>query len=343
MAANKKAHAVRLTSGFGIDKLTPGEIEVPEPKPDEVLIRVRAVSLNYRDLLVTLGKYNPKQHMPLILCSDGAGEVEAVGEKVTEFKPGDRVAGTFFQDWVSGEANRETGASALGGALDGMFTTYRVLSKNGVVHLPGHLSFEEGATLPCAALTAWQTLMEAAHIKAGDIVLLLGTGGVSIFGLQFALMNGARAIITSSSDEKLKRARELGASDTINYRSNPDWEKEVFALTNKRGVDAVVEVGGAGTFPKSLRSLRIGGHIGVIGNLSGIETSINLGYILQAHAHVHGIYVGSRKMFEDMNRAIALHKMQPVIDRVYDFTDYRSALEHMQRGEHFGKIVIRLT
>lgn len=342
MPSTRNARAVRLTSGFGIEKLSVDSIEIQDPGLGEVLVRVRAVSLNYRDLLTTIGKYNPKQHVPLILCSDGAGEVEAVGPGVTRFRVGDRVASTFFQNWTAGEATRDAAPSALGGALDGMFTTLRVLSQEGLVSVPEHLSFEEAATLPCAAVTAWHTLFNAAFLKAGDTVLVLGTGGVSIFALQFAVMNGARVIITSSRDEKLKRARELGAADTINYRTTPDWEKEVQRLTDKRGVDVAVEVGGADTFLKSVRSLRIGGHLGVIGNLSGIETTINLGYILQSNAHVHGIYVGSRKMFEDMNQAISLNKLRPVIDHVYNFPDWRTAIEDMQRGEHFGKIVIRL-
>jgi NADPH:quinone reductase-like Zn-dependent oxidoreductase len=342
MADTQIARAVRLTSGFGIDKLSLDDIEVPEPRADQVLVRIRAVSLNFRDLLVSTGKYNPKQPMPVILCSDGAGEVVATGAAVTRFKPGDRVASTFFQNWISGESTSQAAPSALGGALDGVFTTHRALSQDGVVQFPDHLSYEEAATLPCAALTAWNTLMVAGKLKTGDTVLLLGTGGVSIFALQLAHSNGARVIITSSSDEKLERARKLGASETINYKSTPDWEKEVHRLTERRGVDVVVEVGGAGTFLKSLRSIRVGGHIGVIGNLSGIETSINLGYMLQSNAQIHGIYVGSRDMFEDMNRAISLHKLKPVIDKVYPFSEWRSAFEGMQRGEHFGKIVIRV-
>lgn len=342
MSASQNAQAVRLTSGFGIDRLTLDQVPVPDPGPREVLVRVRAVSLNYRDLLVAIGKYNPKQHMPLILCSDGAGEVAAVGSDVTRFKAGERVVGIFFQSWLAGQQTRESQGSALGGGIDGMFTTYRVLSEDGLVSIPHHLGFEEAATLPCAAVTAWHTLFAAAKIKAGDTVLVLGTGGVSIFALQFAVRAGARAIVTSSSDDKLRRARELGASETINYKANPDWDKQVLALTGKQGVDAVVEVGGADTFPKSLQSLRVGGHVGVIGNLSGIETSIHLGYLLRANAQIHGIYVGSRAMFEDMNRAIQLHKLKPVIDRVYEFAQWRQAFEGMQRGEHFGKIVIKV-
>lgn len=341
-ASTKKAQAVRLSSAYGVENLTLDPVEVPEARAGEVLVRIHAVSLNYRDLLVSTGRYNKNQRMPLILCSDGAGEVAAVGAGVSRFKVGDRVASTFFQNWTTGEATRETGPSALGGALDGVFTTYRNLSENGLVHLPDHLSFEDGATLPCAGLTAWNALFEASRVKAGDTVLILGTGGVSIFALQFASQAGARVIVTSSSDEKLQRARELGAHDTINYKDNPDWEKEVFELTGKRGVDAVVEVGGAGTLPKSLRSIRIGGHIAVIGNLSGIESSVQLGSVIASNAQLHGIYVGSRKMFEDMNRAISLHKLKPVIDRVFEFADWRAAFERMQSGEHFGKLVVKV-
>ncbi len=283
MSATKSAQAVRLVSGFGIDKLSLDPVEVPEPGPNEVLVRIRAVSLNYRDLLVTTGQVQPETTDAV---DSLLGWVRAKWKRLVRRSPGSRPAialrAPFFRTGPQATSREEAAPSALGGAIDGVFTSYRVFSEEGLVHIPEHLSFEEAATLPCAAVTAWNTLTEAAHLKAGETVLVLGTGGVSIFALQFAAMQGARVIVTSSSDEKLKRARELGAAETINYRSTPNWEAEVHRLTDKRGADVIVEVGGADTFPKSLRSLRLGGHIGVIGNLSGIETSIHLGYILRA-------------------------------------------------------------
>src|SRR4028119_27039 len=249
-----------IQSNAGIDALA--LIERPEPKPTwgQVLIRVRATSLNYRDLIVVQGGYGNKEKLPLIPMSDGAGEVVAVGEGVTRVKVGDRVAGTFFQDWISGALTKEKMNSALGGAIDGLLTEYAVLSQDGLVLLPEHLSYEEGATLPCAAVTAWHGLVTKGGLTAGETVLVLGTGGVSIFALQFAKMHGARVIVTSSSDAKLERAKELGASETINYQSTPNWEERVYELTAHNGVDHVVEVGGAGTLAKSLRAVRVGGR-----------------------------------------------------------------------------------
>lgn len=337
-----KAEALRLSGGFGIDQLSFDTVDVPQPGEHQVLVRVHAVSLNYRDLLVTLGRYNPKQHMPVILCSDGAGEVVSTGGGVTRFKPGDRVAAIFMQRWISGDRTREAGNSALGAAVDGMLTEYRVLDEEGLVAVPEHLSYQEASTLPCAAVTAWQTLVDVAHLEAGDTALILGTGGVSVFALQFARMHGARIIVTSSSDAKLDRARQLGASDVINYKTTPDWEKEVFRLTGGRGVDVVVEVGGAGTLPRSLRAVRTSGHIGVIGNLTGLEPTINIGMLINTGVHLRGIYVGSREMFEAMNRAISLHQMRPVIHRVFPFREAREAIAEMQKADHFGKLVISL-
>ena len=334
------AKAVRITAEFGIANLTFNEVEVMQPGPGQVLVAIKACSLNYRDLLMVKGHYNPRLKRPMTICSDGAGEVIATGEGVTRFKAGDRVAGAFFQKWIAGPLTREGGDSALGGAIDGVLTTYRTFDEEGLVHIPGHLDYREGATLPCAAVTAWNTLVETAHVRAGDTVVLLGTGGVSIFALQFAKMNGARVIITSSSDEKLRRARDMGADDTINYKNTPDWEKEVSKLTGKRGADIVVEVGGAGTLPRSLKAVRPAGFVGLIGVLSGIEQPMNIGPILHNNVHLQGIYVGSVEMFENMNRAITQHKMKPVIDLVFGYEQTREALHHMESGQHFGKIVI---
>jgi NADPH:quinone reductase-like Zn-dependent oxidoreductase len=316
-------------------------VDLPEPKPGhgEVHIRIRAVSLNYRDLVATRIE-RPGALTPLIPCSDGAGEIVSVGEGVTKWQTGDRVMGCFFQGWDSGRITREVMRSDLGGPRHGVLAEHVVLNANGIVPVPEHLSFQQAATLPCAALTAWHALVENGQIKAGETVLLLGTGGVSIFALQFAKLSGARVIITSSRDEKLERAQQLGADDVINYRSFPDWSVRVHELTGKLGVDHVVEVGGAGTLEKSIESLRYGGYIHHIGVLSGFEGKINPWWIIAKSAIVRGVYVGSREMFESMNRAISLHQLEPVIDRVVPFAEAREAFSTMEHGLHFGKIVI---
>lgn len=325
---------------FGMDGLTLVERETPQPQAGQVLLKMRAATLNYRDLLVLLGKYNPRLPLPQIPLSDGVGEVVAVGDGVTRVRVGDRVAGTFFEKWVGGQLTEAGARSALGGGRDGVLAEYVALHEDGVIHLPEHLSDEEGASLPCAALTAWNALITQGGLKAGDTVLALGTGGVSIFALQFAAISGARVIITSSSDEKLERAKQLGAHEVINYKTHPDWEKEVLRLTNGRGADFVIEVGGAGTFMKSLKSVRGAGAISLIGVLAG-GGEVNLMPILMRGIKVQGIFVGSREMFEEMNAAIALHKLKPVVDRVYGFAKARAAYEHMAAGAHFGKLAIR--
>lgn len=248
-----------VQSKEGLDALTLTEQPEPQPGPGQLLIKMRAASLNYRDLLTVKGAYSSKQKLPLVPLSDGVGEVVAVGDGVTRVKAGDRVASIFMQQWLDGEFSAEKANSALGGAIDGILAEYVTLHEDGVVHVPEHLSDEEAATLPCAAVTAWHALITEGNLKAGDTILVLGTGGVSIFALQFAQLVGARAIATSSSDEKLERARSLGASDGINYKTTPDWDKLVWELTGKVGVDHVVEVGGAGTLNKSLRAVRMGG------------------------------------------------------------------------------------
>jgi NADPH:quinone reductase-like Zn-dependent oxidoreductase len=333
--------AYQLATTAGPDALRMVELPEPEPGPEQVLVRVRATSLNYRDLLVSDGRYGMIP-LPLIPLSDGAGEIVAVGEGVTRWKTGDRVAGTFFQGWQTGPFQREMANTALGGALNGMLAEYVALSADGVVAIPPHLSFEEAATLPCAALTAWQALATHGNVSADQTVLLLGTGGVSIFALQFAKMHGARAIIISSSDEKLARAKTLGADATINYRSNPNWEEEVFRLTHKAGVDQIVEVGGTGTFVKSLRCVAPGGQIHLVGGVSGFTSDVPLAEIIRRLVIVRGIYVGSRAMFEAMNRAITLHQTKPVVDRVFSFADAPAACKYQQSGKHFGKVVISI-
>lgn len=316
-------------------------VELPEPRPErgQVLVRVRATSLNYRDLMVADGRYG-KVTLPLIPLSDGAGEIAAVGKDVTRWKTGDRVAGTFFQGWTGGPFHRGVAATALGGALNGMLAEYVVLSEAGVVAVPPHLSFEEAATLPCAALTAWHALAVNGQIAADQTVLCLGTGGVSLFALQFAKMRQARAIIISSSDDKLSCAKTLGADATINYRSQPDWEKEVFRLTDGKGADHVVEVGGTDTFRKSLRAVAPGGQIHLVGGVSGFTADVPLIEIIGKMIQVRGVYVGSREMFEAMNQAMAKEQLRPVIDRVFTFSDAPAAYRHQQSGAHFGKVVV---
>jgi NADPH:quinone reductase-like Zn-dependent oxidoreductase len=276
----------------------------------------------------------------LVPLSDGAGEVVETGTGISRVKAGDRVAGNFFQRWPGGESPADAHKSALGGGIDGMLAEYVVLEEDGVVKVPAHLSPEEGATLPCAAVTVWHAMMEHARLKAGDTILLQGTGGVSIFGLQFAKAMGIRAIITSSSDDKLRRAQMLGAAFGINYKSVPDWEKAAMEFTGGIGVDHVVEVGGAATLTRSFGALRPGGKITMIGGLSGGATELNPGLIFSRRANVQGISVGSTQMFEAMSRAIEANAIKPVIDKVFPFAEAKAAYHHMAAGAHFGKIVI---
>jgi NADPH:quinone reductase-like Zn-dependent oxidoreductase len=333
--------AIELQNAFGIDNLNGTERPDPKPGPYQVTVRMRAWSLNYRDLMVVKGLYNPKLRFPLIPLSDGAGEVAAVGEGVTRVKAGDRVAGCFMPGWVAGELTEAKAKTSLGGGNNGVLAEYCLFHEDGVVHFPAHLSFEEAATLPCAAVTAWNALIGTGGLKAGDTVLTQGTGGVSLFALQFARLAGARVIITSSHDEKLSRALKMGASDGVNYKTTPDWDKKVRELTGEVGVDHVVELGGAGTLGRSLKAVRTGGHIALIGVLSG-GGEVNPMPILMKNVRVQGIYVGSREMFEAMNRAVALHQLKPVIDRVFPFSEVRQAFRHMEGAGHFGKICIAL-
>ena len=335
-----KAYEIR--DGFGLDKLVACERPDPAPGPFQVRVRVKATSLNQRDLMMVEGRYNPRQKLPLIPNSDGAGVVDAVGPGVTRVKAGDRVMGIFSQAWLAGEPSRAAQTSTLGGPLDGALADTMVLHEDGVVLTPAHLSDEEAATLPCAALTAWSALVTYGGLKAGDSVLVQGTGGVSIFGLQIARMLGARVILTSSKDEKLEKARALGAHDVINYVTTPDWDKAARALTGGVGVDHVVEVGGAGTFEKSLRAVRVGGTVSVIGVLSGGAGTVPLTPILMQNLRVQGILVGHRQGFEAMNRALALHGVRPVVDRVFPFAEARAAFEYLKSGAHFGKVVVRV-
>ena len=324
---------------FGLDELKVAERPESRAGFGQIVVKVRAVSLNFRDLMVVKGQYNPKLKTPMVPCSDAAGEVIAVGEGVTRVKIGDRVCGIFMQGWLAGEVNEGVARTAMGGAIDGVLAESVVLNQEGVVPIPEHLSFEEAATLPCAAVTAWHALVTRGQIKAGDTVLTLGTGGVSTFALQFAVASGARVIATSSSDEKLARTRSMGAWEGINYRTTSDWEDRVRKLTGA-GADHVVEVGGAGTLMKSLRAVRMGGTVSVIGALSGGGNEVSPVPALMKTIRMQGVYVGSREIFEAMNRAIAAHRIKPVVDRVFPFEEAREAMHYMESGAHFGKVVI---
>jgi NADPH:quinone reductase-like Zn-dependent oxidoreductase len=328
--------------GAGIEALK--RVDLPEPTPQyrQIKVKVAACSLNFRDLGIVRGTYRMPVRDNIVPLSDGAGEVVEVGPGVARFKVGDKVAGCFFQRWVGGEPSQQVQASALGGSIDGMLSQYVVLEEDGAVKIPAHLSLEEGATLPCAAVTVWHAMMVHAKLVAGQTMLLQGTGGVSIFGLQFAHAMGIAAIVTSSSDDKLKRAKQMGAAHTINYKTTPDWDKAAMAFTAGRGVDHVVEVGGAGTLARSFGAIRVGGKISMIGGLSGGATELNPALILGRRANVQGISVGSTEMFEAMNAAIAVNGIRPAIDRVFGFDEAPAAYHHMASGAHFGKIVISL-
>ena len=328
--------------GAGVDALAVVDRPVPKPQYRQVLVKVAACSLNYRDLGITRGTYRMPVRENVVPLSDGAGEVVEVGPGVTRVKTGDKVAGCFFQRWVGGEPSPTLQASALGGALDGMLAEFAVLEEDGVVKIPAHLSLEEGATLPCAGVTAWDAIMNHAKLIAGQSVLLLGTGGVSIFGLQLAHAMGMIAIVTSSSDAKLARAKALGAACGINYKTTPDWDKAAVEFTGGRGVDHVLEVGGGATLTRSFGAIRHGGKISIIGSVSGGATELNPGLIFSKRANVQGISVGSMQMFEAMNAAIAANKIKPAIDRVFGFDEVKAAFNHMAAGAHFGKIVVRV-
>lgn len=327
-------------SKFGLENLALTERPDPVPGPGQVLVRVRAVSLNYRDLLVAKGLYNPRMPLPRIPCSDAAGEVDAVGDGVTSVKPGDRVCGTFCQNWDDGQLSEAAARSALGADLDGVLSELVLLQERGIVPIPSHLTFEEAATLPCAAVTAWNALTNGIDV-AGKTVLLQGTGGVSVFALQFAKALGAKVLITSGSDEKLARTMQIGADAGTNYRTNPDWEKWAKQQTGGAGVDLVVEVGGAGTLDRSVKATRYGGRIALIGVLAGGTGFNPLGMMMRGIG-LQGIFVGSRAMFLAMNRLIEQKQLRPVIDRVFPFDAAPDAYRHLEAAGHFGKVVIQV-
>lgn len=328
-------------SSFGVDSLEFVERETPLPGPGEVLVGIRAVSLNYRDLLMIKGTYNPKLKLPRIPCSDGAGEVLAVGEGVRAWKPGDRVMGIFMQNWLDGPLTHVRSRGALGGDMDGMLAEQVVLKETGLVGIPGHLSYQEAATLPCAAVTAWNALASS-DLKPGGSVLIQGTGGVSIFALQFARLRGARVLGISSSNEKLERAKAMGLDAGLNYREHPDWERWALEQTGGEGVDVVVDVGGLGTLPRSIRAVRIGGTVAQVGVLAEDAEAISISVILHRMVRIHGIYVGSRRDFVEMNKAVWLGRLRPVGEE-FRWGQTREVLGRMEEGGHFGKMVVTVS
>jgi len=326
-----------IIPAFGLDQLAFRDVPEPSPGLGEVLVEVKAVSLNYRDLLVAKGYYNPKMPLPRVPGSDAAGIVVAVGDGVTGVKLGDRVCGTFFQDWESGPITEAAGKSALGGAINGVFAERILLNERGVVPIPTHLSFEEAATLPCAGVTAWNAL---ANVHPTQTILVQGTGGVSLFALQFASALGAKVLVTSSDDAKLAKALELGATAGTNYCTHPDWDKWAKEQSGE-GVDLVVEVGGAGTLDRSVKAVRHGGEIALIGVLAG-GSSFNPLPMMMKSVTLRGIFVGSREIFSAMNVFLEQHSIHPVVDRVFPFVEAAAAFQHLESGKHFGKVVLAL-
>ena len=332
-----------VAGSSGIDGLRRCERPDPKAGAGQILVRLRAASLNFRDLMIARGQYfgGPVQQNTVPL-SDGAGEVVAIGAGVTRFRVGDRVAGTFFRDWIAGAPLPGVRVSLGAPPVDGVLAEYAVFGEQDAVSVPAQLSFEAASTLPCAGVTAWHALMVIGHVQPGHTVLILGTGGVSVFALQFARLAGARVLATSSSDDKLARARKLGAAAGVNYRATPEWDKEVLRLTDGRGVDLIVEVGGGGTLGRSIHAIGIGGKIALIGVLTGHSSDANPLGLMTKYASLHGVFVGSRSMFEQMNAAIGANALEPVIDRVFAFEEAAEAYRHLERGAHFGKVVIRI-
>ncbi len=330
-------------SAFGNQNLSLVNVAEPKkPQSNQVLVRMRAASLNFRDNLVIAGKYNPKFPTPMVPCSDGAGEVVEIGNEVSEFKVGDKVLATFAPNWIADKATHAEMRHTLGGPLDGTLREYILFQESGLVKMPSHLSFEEGATLPCAALTAWSAFHVYSRLVAGEVVVIQGTGGVSLFGLQFAKLAGAKVVLTSSSEEKIQRAKLLGADQCINYKQDVEWGKVVREMTEKVGADHIVEVGGAGTLEQSIIACKPFGVIHLIGILAGKSGELNLLPAVMNNLKIQGIVVGGRKAFQEMNRAIELSGLRPVVDKVFPIEETKDALEYLKSGSHFGKIVIQI-
>jgi NADPH:quinone reductase-like Zn-dependent oxidoreductase len=329
------------TLGDGIAALKQVECPTPQPGPNEILVKMTAAALNFRDLMVIDGKGSWKPRGPRIPVSDGVGVVVAVGDQVARFRTGDRVAGIFTPKWLAGELTSEKAAGALGGAeADGVLAEYRVFDEQAVVGVPAHLTDVEGATLPDSAVTAWHAVRWRSRVQSRDRVLIQGTGGVSTFALQFVHALGGQPIVLSSSDQKLEKAREMGAVGTVNYKRAPAWEEEVLALTDGRGVDHVIEVVGGENLNRSLKAVRMSGTISFIGALAGLSASIDTVQIAAKNACIHGIDTGSREMFEEMNHFIAAHQLRPVIDKTYVFSEFPEALTYLASGKHFGKVTV---
>ena len=328
-----------LLNEFGPDGLVIEEQDVPRPRAGEVLVQVRAASVNYRDFMISQGFYNPGMALPVVPLSDGAGEVIEVGDDVTDVQTGDRVTSLFWQDWPEGAVRPGVRTTTTGCEAAGMLTEYAVLPASAVYPCPDNLDFAQSATLPCAALTAWSCL-HTGEIGPGKTVLTLGTGGVSLFALAFAKAMGARVVITSSSDEKLERARSLGADETINYKQIEEWGAEVFQRTG--GADCIIETGGAGTLGQSINALGLDGHIGLIGALAGVNADLNLLGLVGKNGHIDGITVGSRAAHADMVKHIETHGLEPVIDRRYALDQSADAIHGIASGSHFGKLVVEM-
>jgi NADPH:quinone reductase-like Zn-dependent oxidoreductase len=331
-----------LQDAGGIDSLKLLERPVPQPGPGEILVRIRAMTLNYRDLVTLKGGYGSRQKIPLIPVSDAAGTVEAIGSGVNGFKPGDRVVNGFFPNWLGGEPSEQKFSRTPGGRADGVLCEYRVFPQRALFHVPAHLSDAAAAALPCAGLTAWSAVVKFGGLHPGSTVLTQGTGGVSLFALQFAKLSGARVIATSSSEEKIAKLRKLGADATINYKTAPEWGKAARALTEDRGVDLVVEVGGAGTLNESIRATRFGGTLAMIGVLAGPANDLRLPLVVMQQLRLQGVTVGSLEDFGNMLDGVALHRMQPVVDKVFPFEQARDAFAYLASGRHFGKVAIAI-
>jgi NADPH:quinone reductase-like Zn-dependent oxidoreductase len=333
-----------VLSKAGLAHLSVVDLPDPEPGPGEVLVRVRAATLNYRDLLTVEGGYGSRQRTEnLIPVSDGAGDVVAVGDGVTRFAAGDRVVANFFQEWLSGEPDEAKLHSGLGGLIDGMACELRVLPEYGLCHTPEHLSDAEAAALPCAGLTAWSAVFDQGGVKPGDLVLTQGSGGVSAFALQFAKLAGAEVISTSSSDAKLARLRDLGSDHLINYVDTPEWARPAREISGGRGLDLVVEVGGAGTLEQSIKAVRLGGAVMLIGVLSGANHEFRLPLVVTRKIRLEGVTCGSREQFEAMLRAIDQNKLRPALDdQRFGLDELPAALAHLREGRHFGKVVVEI-
>lgn len=332
----------QISESFGLDKLVMTEQPQAVLGPQQVRVRIRACSLNYRDLLVIKGLYNPHALLPLTPVSDGAGEIVEVGGMVSSFKVGDRVCALFSQSWQSGRVDEGAQKTTLGCPLPGVLAEEGIFHEDGLIKFPAHLSFEEASTLPCAGLTAFNALTSEAQLKPGNTVLLEGTGGVSIFALQFATALGVNTIITSRDNDKLARCQELGATHVINYREHALWSKKVLELSQGRGVDAVLEVSGAQTFNQAILALKRGGVMCLIGMLSGGSGPIDLIPILMKQIRIFGVFVGSKTIFESMNRVIEHSGIRPVISKIFDFEEPLGAFKYMESAQHFGKIVIKI-